>query len=486
MRTNISDHALPPIAREVADFVLSASWEGLPAAVRRETQRSFLNWVGCAAGGSNTETVRLALHAIAQMSGSGDNPILGRRARCDAVNAALVNCLSASAHAFDDTHLKTITHPTAPVAAAAMATMHARAATGAAFSGKDLLLAVAIGIEIECRLSNAVLADGRGADLAWYVTGISGGVGGAVAAGRLLGLDHARLVSAIGLAAAQACGVRSTHGSMATAYVPAVAARNGLTAAYMAASGFTCSEGSLDGRNGLLQGLSRNADVQRIRRGLGEDFELLENAYKPYPCGIVIHPSIDACLALLADPRVSAQAIERLDLRVHPDALNLCWRKFPDTALDAQVSLFHWAAATLVQGKAGIDQSELPSVQDAGVRAMQKRIFATASPDIANDAAAARLVLKSGDVLDVHVDHAIGSAANPMTDAQLDQKFFAMTRRVLDEGRTYRLLQACRDMESSANPLEIFHIATPDHQGDDPCSITMQRHVSDAGICSAC
>lgn len=460
MESNTPGRAPSAISREIADFVLSSSWNGLPDAVRREATRTYLNWVGCAVGGANTATTGLAIHAIAQMGGAGASPLLGRRERCDVANAALLNCLSASAHAFDDTHLKTITHPTAPVAAAAMATVDALVRQGQAPSGQDLLLALVLGIEIECRLSNAVLADGAGADLAWYVTGVSGGVGAAVAVGRLLGLDHRQLVSAIGLAATQACGVRSTHGSMATAYVPAVAARNGLSAAYMAAAGFTCSEGSIDGRNGLLQAMSPHADVARIRTRLGSDFELLANAYKPYPCGIVIHPAIDACLALATNPALALQAIERLDLRVHPDALNLCWRKLPDTALGAQVSLYHWAAAALVHRSAGVEQGELGCVRDSDVRALQEKIFAVADPRLASDQAWAGLQLKGGARLEIDIQHATGSAENPMTDAQLERKFLSMARRVLDEERCHRLLKTCREMEHLQNPLEVFRLGT--------------------------
>ncbi len=374
------------------------------------------------------------------------------------VNAALLNCLNSAAHAFDDTHLKTITHPTGPVAAAAWAAIHSLSRQGKPVSGEDLLLALVLGIEIECRLSNAIIADGAGADLGWYMTGVSGGVGAAVAVGRLLGLDHGQLVSAIGLAAAQACGVRSTHGSMATAYVPAVAARNGLSAAYMAAAGFSCTDGVIDGRNGLLQVMSPNADAAQINRALGTDFELLENAYKPYPCGIVIHPAIDACLALAADPAVNKAVIARVDLRVHPDALNLTWRKLPDTVLDAQVSLYHWVAAALVHKSAGIEQSELPCIQDPAVRALQTKIVPSVDESLAGDQAELALHLGSGQVLEIRIEHATGSAANPMTNEQLTAKFRSMTMRALSEERANQLLEVCRNLGSMDDALGLFRL----------------------------
>ena len=455
-----SNGRLPAISHEVADFVLAASWDGLPRDVQKEVVRTNLNWVACAVGGANTPTAEVAIRAVLGMGSQGSTPVLGRSERFDMVNAAFLSCLNSAAQAFDDTHLKTITHPTGPVAAAAMAAIHALATQGKPSSGKDFLLALALGIEIECRLSNAIKADGAGADLGWYMTGVSGGIGAAVAVGRLLKLDHGQLVSAIGLAAAQACGVRSTHGSMATAYVPAIAARNGLTAAYMAAAGFTCSDGSIDGRNGLLQVMSPNADVERIRSGLGIEFELLNNAYKPYPCGIVIHPAIDAALALLANLAVSKEAIERVDLRVHPDALNLTWRKLPDTVLDAQVSLYHWVAAALVNGSAEIGQSELPCIQDSEVRAMQEKIFPVADTLLASDQAEASVRLNNGQVFQIRIEHASGSIANPMNNEQLEAKFRSLTRRVLSEKQVDLLLQACWNMDAAQDPLEVFRLGS--------------------------
>lgn len=444
------------ISHAIADFVLAASWSALPDKVRLEARRALLNWVACAVGGANTATAETAIRAVAAMGGAGDTPVLGRPERFDMANAVLLTCLNSAAQAFDDTHLGTITHPTGPVAAAALATIHHRSAQGDRLSGQDLLLALVIGIEIECRLSNAIIAEGAGADLGWYMTGVSGGVGAAVGVGYLLGLDHDQLVSAIGLAAAQACGVRSTHGSMATAYVPAVACRNGLTAAWMAAAGFTCGAGSIDGYNGLLQVMSPNAAPEPIRRGLGIEFELMNNAYKPYPCGIVIHPAIDACLELAAHPAFEKGAVDRVDLRVHPDALNLTGRKLPATALEAQISIYHWAATALVHRRAGIEQSELPGVQDAQVRAMQEAVYPVADPALASDQAEARLQMKGGRVLEASIRHATGSAANPMSDKRLEEKFRSMTLRVLDENRVARLLTLCKAMDDIEDPLELF------------------------------
>ena len=153
--------------------------------------------------------------------------------------------------------------------------------------------------------------------------------------------------------------------------------------------------------------------------------------------------------------------IERLDLRVHPDALNLTGRKLPDSALAAQISIYHWVAAALLRRRAGIAESELPCVQEAAVRAIQETVFPLADPTLASDQAEAGLTMKGGRVLEARIEHATGSAANPMTDHQLQEKFRALTSRVLDEEKVARLLAVCRHMDAAEDPLEVFRASTP-------------------------
>ncbi|WP_375462054.1 MmgE/PrpD family protein [uncultured Enterovirga sp.] len=427
-----------PVAETMAEFARTARWEELPAEIRREAGRAWLNHVGCATGGASTSTVAAAIRGVRSMGSAGSVPLLAREERFGLGDAALLGSLSASAHTFDDTHLATITHPTGPVAAALAAVSFELSSAGRPVPGKDLLAALMVGTELECRVSMAISAGGS--HLGWYMTGLSGGIGAAAAVARLLGLDQDGFVWAIGLAAAQACGTRATHGSMALTYVPGVAARNGLVAAYMAGSGFDCGPGSVDGRNGLLQVLTGGRDAAPIMDGLGSRYEVLNNAYKPYPCGIVIHPAIDACLHLIRAEGVDASGIEAVELRVHPDALNLCWRKLPETEADAQVSLFHWVAAALVTGSAGLDQGALACISHQAVRSLQEKTAATPDPGLLGNQAEVELRLRGGRTVKRFTSDATGSVSNPMTDDQLTAKFRALARLSLGNEQAEDLL----------------------------------------------
>ena len=392
------------------------------------------------------------------LMGSGEVPVLGRAERFSLSDAALIGSLSASAHTFDDTHLSTITHPTGPVASALLASAHQLDAMGQPVSGESLLTALAIGMELECRVSCA-LSQG-GANQGWYMTGLSGGIGAAAAVGCLLKLTHEQMVYAMGLAAIQASGTRATHGSMAITFVPGIAARDGLVAAYLAAADFSCSAIAIDGRNGLLQVLTGGHDATAILEGLGVRFEMLNNAVKPYPCGIVIHPSIDSCLKLVQQHQLKHQDIARISLRVHPDALNLCWRKQPETVLDAQVSLYHWVAACVVFGRAGVLQGELESVMHADVRAIQALTDAQIDHTLGSNQAVVVIDLRDGGQLEYKTEDVTGSVTNPMSDAQLSAKFIGLVTPILGERRAQVLHDKCLNMQSVMSMAEITQLGT--------------------------
>jgi len=443
------------VIRRLADFSLDTKRADLPAKVQQEAVRAFLNYVGCALGGSNTPVAAATLKGLSLMSTATTSSVLGHRLRLDPVNAAVANCLSSAAHTYDDTHLKTITHPTGPIAAAILALADTRR-----IAGEDALTALTLGMEIECRLSVSITAPGTGAHGGWYITGVSGGIGAAAAACRLMRLGREETVSALGLAATQACGIRATHGSMAIAYVPGLAARNGLTAAYMAAGGLMCSDIAIDGRNGLLEVLAPRAQAEVIDRDLGRRYEVLENAYKPYPCGIVIHPAIDACLQIVNANSIDSGAIKSVALDVHNDTLRLTWRKHPETELDAQVSVYHWIAVALVCGAAGLDQAELKAVMDPRVRSLQERIAVNVNNALESDQARAVVTLHDGRVFNADIKHATGSIERPMTDTELDAKFTTLSARVLHDEGTAKLLNLCRTIGGKDDVAEVSRLGT--------------------------
>src|SRR6201996_2704267 len=252
--------APPPVTSILARYIVRARLTDVPANVRREGCRTLLNYVGVAVGGSRHETVDHAIAALAPFSGKPEANLLGRSERLDILHAALINGISSHIFDYDDTHLKTIIHPAGPVVSAALALAQHRKVSGA-----DFLLAMLLGIETECRIGNAVYPSHY--DMGWHITGSCGVFGSAAACGKILELNEQQMVWALGIAASQPVGLKVQFGSMTKSFHPGRAAQNGLTAALLAAQGFTADETALEGKDGFAQAVARGVKWEEVTAG---------------------------------------------------------------------------------------------------------------------------------------------------------------------------------------------------------------------------
>ena len=426
--------------RALARYGVASRYEQLPAPVVHEARRAILNWAGCAIGASAHETVENAWNAMRPFAGAAQATLLGRRERTDILNAALVNGISSHVLDFDDTHPETLVHPSGPVASALFALAEYRGASGA-----DLVNAFVTGVEVECRVARAVLPSHY--DVGWHITATAGVFGAAAASARLLGLDEERTVWALGLAATQAAGLREMFGSMAKSLHPGRAAQNGLAAALFAQAGLTSSETAIEGRRGFAKVLSTTVDLAKCVEGLGVRYELLGNTYKPFACGLVIHPVIDGCIRLRA-AGVRPQDVQRIDLRVHPLVLELTGKAAPRSGLEGKFSVFHSADVALIDGDGGEAKYADARVNDPAVVALRGKVRAEVDPTMAMEAARLTVTLGDGTQRSALVDHCIGSREQPMTDAQLEQKFSGQCEPVLGAGRAALALACLRRIES--------------------------------------
>lgn len=436
----------PEIAARIADYIVAARPEDLPEAVRREALRSFVNIVGCTLGGARHEVVGLADDVLSEFSGPPQATLLGRARKADVLHAALINCFSSSIYAFDDTHEQAVVHPSGPVAAAILAMSERKRVTGPEF-----LLAFVLGVETVCRLSKAISVPPARGVFAWLQTGITAGIGAAVAAGKLLDLDPGRMHHAIGIALSQAAGFRAMFGSMCSSLMTAHGAQTGLRAAILAEKGFTSSDAALEGPNGYLDVFAVHPDLPALAEGLGTRFEILRNTYKPYPCGVVIHPVIDACLDLRRTHAPDPAKIAAVSVRVAPKALALTDRPHPKDGLEARVSLQHWVATSLIRGTAGIRDMDDDAVREPTIARFQDRIETIGDDAIATDGAEVTVRLPDGSSLVSRVEHCVGSASRPMTDSELEQKFIGLAEAVIGPLRTRDVIGMCWGVERLAD-----------------------------------
>jgi 2-methylcitrate dehydratase PrpD len=440
------------VTRRLARYVVSARTEDLPSAVRKEATRTLLNWVGCAVGGSHHETVDIAINALSPFSGPAQATVLGRHERMDVLHAALMNGISSHVFDFDDTHLRTIIHPAGPVASAILALAEYRPVSGA-----DFLNALVLGAEVECRIGSAVYPAHY--DVGWHITGTVGPFGAAAASGKLLHLSEQQMVWALGLAATQPVGLREMFGTMTKSFHPGRAAQNGLTAALLASKNFTSSNAGIEAPRGWASVLSTARNYAAITENLGAHYEISENSYKPFPCGVVIHPALDGCIQLRHQHNLAAGQIERVELKVNPLVLELTGKKTPRTGLEGKFSVYHAVAAALIDGVAGEKQFSDQAVGNPATIALRERVSAVADSAIAEDQVRITIIMKDQRRLEKYIEHSIGSATNPMNNAQLEAKFAGLADGVLPPDRARRLMDLCWNISSLPDAAQLARTA---------------------------
>jgi 2-methylcitrate dehydratase PrpD len=451
--TVAADLSAPPVTQILARFVARHASRGWSDAVEHEAHRTFYNWLGCAIGAARHEAADAAIAAVQMLQPAPQATVLGRTEKVDMASAALVNGITSHTFDFDDTHLKTIIHPAGPVASAVLALAEK---TGA--GGRDVVDALVLGIDVACRIGNTMYPDHY--DRGWHITGSTGMLGAAAGCARVLRLDEEQAAMALGIAASQPVGLREQFGTMTKPFHPGGAARAGLMSALLASRGFTASPRALEAPRGFVQVVSDKRAWNEVTDELGERFEISFNTYKPFACGIVIHPSIDACVQLKAQG-IQAEQVERIELRVHSLVLELTGKKEPRDGLQGKFSVYHGCAVGLIHGRAGEDEFSDAVVNDPRVVALRNRVVATVDDGIDEAAVRVTAVLADGRRVEVRVDHAIGSLQNPLTDAQLEAKFSDLVVPVLGAGKARQVTAACWSLASMTDVRVLTALCRP-------------------------
>lgn len=411
------------ITKELAQFISASRFQDLPADVVHAAKRGVLDWLGCALAGSRHATIAKLLPVLVELSGRAEAQVLGHPIRLGLIESAIANGQMGHVLDFDDTHMGgVVLHASSPILAALLAVCCSRP-----LDGRSLIAAYVGGFEAGVRAGQGAPGHHKGG---WHLTGTLGSIAAGAAVGRALGLTPQSLTYALGIAATQAAGMQQNRGTMCKSFHAGKAAANGLLAGLLAEQGFDSSEEILEGKRGFCRIYSDIAAPERILDELGTRWEILRNGHKPYACGVVLHPTIDALIAL--GSKVTDKAdVRSIRLRVHPHAVSITGVTDPKSGLKSKFSLSHSAAVAFLDGDGGIAQFNDARARDPEVTALRDMVVIATDDGMRKDQAWAQVVLGSGASIEHAVEHATGTVDNPMSDEALERKYLANAEPVI-------------------------------------------------------
>jgi 2-methylcitrate dehydratase PrpD len=421
--------------RTLLDFVRRTDSADVPADVMHESTRCLLDHLGLAIAGAAEPAARIVRAQAVMLGGEPQARALGTADRLRVTDAALINGIACHALDFDDTHVPTILHPTTPLYAAGTALAEWRGARGV-----DLVAAHALGYELAARVSNALYPEHY--DAGWHMTGTTGALASAAVAIRLLQLGPRPATHCLSVAATQAAGHREQFGTMTKPFHAGHAAQAGVWAGLLAAAGFTGAPDPLQGRRGMFAVMSSASNPADLVDGLGDRWQIFDNGVKPYACGVVIHPAIDAVRDLAARHGLTADRITKITLRVHPLVPELTGKTDPRTGLEGKFSVTFACAIGLLTGRAGEAEFSDALVSRPDVRALMERIEVVPDPGVPHTQAGATALTDDGTTAQTWIDDARGTPGNRLTDDELRDKFHGLTDGVLGRDRAEELADA--------------------------------------------
>jgi 2-methylcitrate dehydratase PrpD len=397
------------------------------------------------------------------MAGKGEATVLGAKLSAPTPKAALANGVAGHAMDYDDTQLSTskeavyglLTHPTTPVLAAVLAVGEKERVTG-----EDFVLAYIIGVEVECRIADAI--NPHHYQSGFHSTATIGGLGAAMAVGKILKLKEEELIRTLGIAASMASGLRENFGTMTKPLHAGRAAENGVTAAMLARAGFTSAMNILEARRGFYNAMAGGYDESKIAGKLGGGYFMKEPgiSIKPYPSGSLSHPAQDLILDLIKQHDLHAEDIEHIDVGTNSNVPNALIYPMPKTALEGKFSIPFCMAIAVVERKAGIAQFQDRKVRDKRVVEMMKRVTLYVDDEMEalgydKVRARVRIKLKNGKMIEGRYDVARGHPEKPMSWAELGDKFRDCADLVLPRRSAEEVIQLVARMEQlrSLSPL---------------------------------
>jgi 2-methylcitrate dehydratase PrpD len=434
------------LGTQLADWAAGLRFDDLPAEVVADCRLRLLDTLGVALAATPLP-IGVAVRKAGRAMGGGDKAtVLGEGTRSSAANAALVNGTLAHAMDFDDTHNESVMHPSAPAVTAALAACEAVHA-----SGRELIVGIAIGNELGCRLGLVTPGAFHGVGL--HPTSVLGAPAATAAVGRLWKLSAAQIASGFGISASQASGVLEAYsdGTWSKTLHPGWAAHAAIVAGHLAQAGFTGPATAFEGRYGIYNALlpaDTKMDFTAATAGLGRDWTCLDTAFKLFPNAHAIHAFIEGALQLRATHGLSADQIQSVELAVPAEFVGQIAeprdaKLAPRTSTHARASLFYAVAAALVDGEVNAAHYEGDAFRRPDLLAMAQLIVARVVPtgDTIRFSGGVTVKRKDGQAVSTFVAEADGTGSRRLDEARIVRKFAATAGSVLAPAPRDRLAE---------------------------------------------
>ncbi|PWG65831.1 MmgE/PrpD family protein [Spiribacter halobius] len=452
------------LTREVAEFVLNTPFSALSTELLDLGRKSILDGFGLALSGSVAESGRIVQQYLAGQGVRGEATVIGTDMKVPERFAAFANGVGIHADDYDDTQLAVhkdrvyglLTHPTAPCLPAALAIAEVND-----LSGRDLMLAYQIGVEVETKIAEAISP--RHYQHGFHATATCGTFAAAAAAARLRGLDLETTLRALGIAASQSAGLRENFGTMTKPFHAGRSSESGVVAVDFARAGWTATDRILESPRGFFQAHGGGFMLEAIHGKLGNPWTFIEPgvSIKPNPSGSLTHPGMTKMLELILENDIRPEQVERVDVGTNHNMPNALIHHRPTNELQAKFSMEFCMAILLLERRGGLPEFTDEVVNRADVQELIGRVHFGVHPE-AEAAGYDKMTtiidihLKDGRTISGRADFGKGSPANPMTYDEAADKFRGCAEFARwDSARTERIVEAVRELESIGSVREL-------------------------------
>jgi len=433
------------LSKKLAEFTSNIQYVNLNPQAILEAKRATLDWLGCALIGCNHPTPKTLVSTFKSMGSFQAVRLIGNPGlKLSYLDAAIAHGQMGHILDFDDTHLGGVILHTST------ATIPALLSLGAQYksSGKQWIASIVAAFEGGIRTGQAMPNHHRGG---WHLTGTLGTVAATIGSARILGLDAQKTLMALGIGCTQAAGMQQNRGSDCKSLHAGKSAYHGVLAASLAMNGFNSSPEILEGNLGFTKIYSTTQNLEALTKDLGREWMIAGNGYKPYSCGVVLHPLIDACIQLSTQSKIPPNEITSFEVLVHPDVIRITGVDEPGSGLMSKFSANHAATVAYIDRAGGVPQFTNERSQNTAIQGLRKMVQIIATPSLKLDQATARIKTKSGESFEACIEHAKGTVDNPMSDADLIQKFTQNAKASITDKKIERILDMVWNLENLAD-----------------------------------